>query len=101
MSAAPAVHQEVKFTKWNKYITEYGTLDVGTLEYDQSITANLDVTGNIGVSANNKTTIVDGNHTSENTISAAGSRSLEFNDAAITGVIHFTSYDEAAEFLWD
>ncbi len=44
------LNSDVKFTNWNKYTTEYGTLDIGSLEYNQTFSANLDVTGKLGAS---------------------------------------------------
>lgn len=49
-----SVDPMVKFTKWDKYTTEYGTLDVGTLEYNRSFTANLDITGKIAANTSLK-----------------------------------------------
>ncbi|MBC9812566.1 hypothetical protein H9Y05_08800 [Crocinitomicaceae bacterium CZZ-1] len=44
------IYDEVKFLKWNKYTTEYGTIDIGTLEYNQGYTADLSINGKIGAS---------------------------------------------------
>ncbi|GEM_PF-7053169 len=51
-----ATDNGIKFSKWNKYTTEYGTLDIGTLEYNQGFTSNLDITGEIGANYNSKST---------------------------------------------
>lgn len=66
---APSINNDVKFTKWNKYTTEYGTLDIGTLEYNQSFTANLDVTGEVGANYSSKSleNIDDSNSTESST----------------------------------
>lgn len=57
----------IKFSKWNKYTTEYGTLDIGTLEYNQGFTANLDVTGEVGTNYSSKSTQkIDENNSTEN-----------------------------------
>jgi len=61
----PGIDKKVIFTKWNKYTTEYGTLDIGTLEYNQSFSASLDVTGKIGASASSKNSEKEGDNTSE------------------------------------
>lgn len=65
MDNHPAVNQEVRFARWNKYVTEYGTLDIGSLEFNQGFTANLDVTGKIGASASTKSVVKDGDNTTE------------------------------------
>ena len=36
-----------KIVSWNKFYTEYGVLDIGTLEYNQSFSAGLDAIGKI------------------------------------------------------
>jgi hypothetical protein len=63
------INNEVKFTKWNKYSTEYGTLDVGTLEYTQSFSANLGLTGKSTATTSTKNTEKSGDNTSESSAS--------------------------------
>lgn len=50
------VNNSVKFKSWNRFNTEYGTLDIGTLEFNQSFNASLDVTGTIGASVSGSST---------------------------------------------
>lgn len=80
------VDADMIFNKWNKYTTEYGTLDIGTLEYNQSFTANLGLGAKVGASTSGKDTKkIDENNSSERsysigpeisaTASAGGSRS--------------------------
>lgn len=60
----------VKFTKWDKYTTEYGTLDIGTLEYNRSFSANLDITGKIAANSSSKESKkIDDNNSTENSTS--------------------------------
>lgn len=49
-----AINPDIKFTKWNKYTTEYGTLDIGTLEFNQTFSGNLDATGELGANYTSK-----------------------------------------------
>lgn len=43
-----------KIVSWNKFYTEYGVLDIGTLEYNQSFSAGLDAIGKIVYSKSEK-----------------------------------------------
>lgn len=64
--SSTATDNGIKFSKWNKYTTEYGTLDIGTLEYNQGFTANLDIAGEIGANYGSKSTQkIDENNSTE------------------------------------
>jgi hypothetical protein len=60
----------VKFIKWDKYTTEYGTLDIGTLEYNRSFSASLDITGKIAANTSLKENKkIDDNNSTESSTS--------------------------------
>ncbi len=64
--SSTATNNGIKFSKWNKYTTEYGTLDIGTLEYNQGFTANLDITGEVGANYSSKSNQkIDENNSTE------------------------------------
>ena len=45
---------EVTFDKWNKYNTEYGSLDIGSIEYNRTFTGNIDANYGVEASTNSK-----------------------------------------------
>lgn len=57
----------VQFKEWNKYSTEYGSIDIGTLEYNESFKADFGITGKIGASKSGKKTETADNEVYENT----------------------------------
>lgn len=63
------LNPEISFEKWNKYTTEYGSLEIGSLEFNQGFTANLDVTGKVGANYSSKESTVVDDNTSENSSS--------------------------------
>lgn len=56
----------VQFKEWNKYTTEYGSIDIGTLEYNESFKADFGIVGKIGASKSGKKTETTDSEVNEN-----------------------------------
>jgi hypothetical protein len=64
------IDKSVKFISWNKYTTEYGARDLGSLEYNQGFTSNIGVNGELGANySKTSSEQIDENNSNSNSTS--------------------------------